>query len=57
MKWGIDWTQESTRRGAVWTIGSVVAVCFLVADNIEKAMAVMTITGTVAGGLGLARKD
>jgi hypothetical protein len=55
--WGIDWSQESTRRGAVWAIGSLIAVAFLVFDNIEKAMAAMTIAGTVAGGLGLARKD
>jgi predicted anti-sigma-YlaC factor YlaD len=52
----IDWSQPSTIRGAIWVLGSFIALLFLI-SSIEKAMSVMTITGMVAGGVGVAIKD
>jgi len=57
MSIGIDWRQKSTIRGAIWFIGGVIATGLVVAGNESGAMAVMTITGTVAGGVGVAVKD
>ena len=57
MKIEIDWTEQSTKRGAIWFAGSAIAILFLTFSSIDKAMAVMTITGLAAGGLGLAVKD
>jgi hypothetical protein len=57
MKFGIDWSQNSTKRGAVWAAGSLIALVFLSVSSVEKALAVMSITGTLAGAIGLAIKD
>lgn len=57
MKFGIDWNQTSTQRGAVWVIGSLVATLLLIFSTPEKALAAITITGSIVGGLGLAVKD
>lgn len=57
MKLQIDWSEQSTRRGAIWIVGMTIALLFLTFSSTEKAMAVMTITGLAAGGLGLAVKD
>lgn len=57
MQFGIDWSQTSTKRGAVWAFGSLIAGLLLLFSTPEKAMAAITMTGTVAGGLGLAVKD
>jgi hypothetical protein len=57
MKFGLDWTQTSTLRGLVWVLGGAVSMLFLAFATPEKAVSVLTITGTVVGGLGLAVKD
>jgi hypothetical protein len=57
MKLGINWNQQSTRRGAVWMFGSLVALVFLIIGDREDAFAAIAMTGTIAGGLGLAVHD
>jgi hypothetical protein len=57
MKIGINWNQQSTRRGAVWVFGGVVALIFLVLGQRDDAFAAIAMTGTIAGGLGLAVHD
>jgi hypothetical protein len=57
MKIGIDWSQNSTKRGAIWAVGSLVALIFLSVSSVDKALAAMSITGTLAGALGVAIKD
>ena len=53
----IEWKQPSTIRGLIWFVGGLVALAFLAADGTEKALTVLTITGSVAGGVGVALKD
>jgi len=51
----IDWSQNSTKRGAVWVVFSIFAV---VGWWMGKDIApLMMIAGAVAGGLGVALKD
>jgi hypothetical protein len=57
MKVGINWDQQSTRRGAVWVFGGGVALVFLVLGQRDDAFAAIAMTGTIAGGLGLAVHD
>jgi hypothetical protein len=57
MKIEIDLNEASTLRGAVWLIGSLIALFFIMFSTEEHAMAVMTITGMVAGGLGVGVSD
>lgn len=54
---GIDWGQPSTIRGIVWAVGGIAALLMLIFGSVEKAVGVMTIAGTVAGGLGVGIKD
>ena len=54
---GIDWTQRSTKLGALTLTGSVFALVFICLGQLEKSAAVMGLVGTVAGTLGLAVKD
>lgn len=56
-KIGIDWTQRSTKLGAITLIGAAFALVFICLGQLEKAVAVMGLASTVAGGLGLAVKD
>lgn len=55
MKFGIDWTQQSTKRGAVWVSGTIIALVFYWFG--KDPMPVMTVTGGLVGGLGLLVKD
>jgi len=57
MKVGINWDQQSTKRGAVWIFGSLVALVFLILGDRDDAFAAIAMTGTIAGGLGLAVHD
>jgi hypothetical protein len=57
MKVGINWDQQSTRRGAVWVFGGAVALIFLILGDRDDAFAAIAMTGTIAGGLGLAVHD
>lgn len=52
-----DIKEPSTKRGIVWGVASLVALIFLFMGSVERAVAVMGIAGTVAGGLGVALKD
>jgi len=55
MKFGIDWSQNSTKRGAVWVIVSIVG---LVGWWMGKDVTQLLMLGMgVAGGLGVALKD
>jgi len=57
MTLGIDFSQRTTRLGALVLLGVVIALLFLAFSTPEKAFAVMTIIGTASGLLGLAVKD
>jgi hypothetical protein len=56
-KIGIDWTQRTTKLGAITLAGALFALVFICLGQLEKAVAVMGLVGTVAGTLGLAVKD
>lgn len=51
----IHWNQQSTKRGAVWLVGGLIATLFAWAG--KDATQVITITAALAGGLGLAVSD
>jgi hypothetical protein len=53
----IDWRQRSTIRGVVWFGFGIMATIAVFLGNIPGALALMTIAGTVAGGIGVAIKD
>lgn len=55
MKLGIDWQQNSTKRGAVWVVFAVVGMIgWWTGKDIAP---LMVLAGAVAGGLGVALKD
>jgi hypothetical protein len=56
-KIGIDWSQRSTRLGAITLIAAAIAVVLICLGEEEKASAVMALAATVIGTLGLAVKD
>ncbi len=51
----IEWSQASTKRGAIWLVGGIIATLFAYLG--KDATQVMTIVATLAGGLGVAIKD
>lgn len=57
MKIGIDWTQRTTKHGAIILIAAVIASFFISQGDYEKASAIMTLASTVIGSLGLVVKD
>lgn len=57
MKIGIDWSQASTKRGAVWVTGAIVMLVCLISGHPDYIGYVVTGVTAVAGGLGLAVKD
>jgi len=57
MKVEVDWEQPSTLRGACMLTGGVIALLFLIFSSIDKAMAVLTISAAVSGGIGVAVKE
>ncbi|MDO9105226.1 MAG: hypothetical protein Q7U57_09725 [Methylovulum sp.] len=56
-KIGVDWTQRSTRLGAIVLIASGISLVLIIFNQSDKAAEVMTLAGTVTGMLGLAVKD
>lgn len=55
---GIDWTQRSTIRGAVWAIGSTIATIYLFVNKDPMGFStIMGATGIAAGGFGVVVKD
>lgn len=55
MKFKIDWSETSTKRGAVWIIGAAISMVFYWFG--KDPLPVITVTASVAGGLGVALKD
>ena len=55
MKFGIDWSQNSTRNGVITLLGTVVALVFQWYG--KDPMPVITGVATLAGSLGLLVKD
>ena len=51
----INWTENSTKRGAVWMVGAIVAAVFSFYG--KDAGQILIITSAVAGGLGVALPD
>ena len=51
----IDWTQASTKRGAVWVTTFIIGVIMIALEQDVSQLIVLS-TG-VAGGLGLFIKD
>jgi hypothetical protein len=55
MKFKIDWSENSTKRGAVWVVIFIVG---LVMSVMGKDVTQLLLLGAgVAGGLGVAMKD
>lgn len=55
---GVDWTQRSTIRGAVWAIGSAIATTYLFVNKDPIGFStIMGATGMAVGGLGVVVKD
>lgn len=55
MNFGIDWTQASTKRGAIWVVTFVVGLIMVLLDKDPTKLLLLS-TG-VAGGMGLLIKD
>lgn len=55
MKIGIDWTQNSTWRGAVWLVVGVVGIAMSWGSNNIDAL--LSVGAAVAGGIGVGVKD
>ncbi len=55
MKYGIDWRQRSTIRGAVWLVTAVIG--FGLALSGQPVDQVLLVGAAVAGGLGVGVKD
>lgn len=55
MKLGINWNENSTKRGAVWVVTFVIGIImsFLGKDVTQ----LLVVASGVAGGLGVALKD
>jgi len=52
----IKWDEPSTKRGAVWLIGGLIAaLCSFVGKG--DPIQIMAITASVAGGMGLTVSD
>ena len=57
MNFGVDFSQRTTRLGALVLVGVIIAMFFLAVSTPEKALTAMSIVGTAAGLLGFAVKD
>lgn len=55
-KWGIDWTQESTKRGAILSFFGIIALGTALYHG-ESSAAVLGIGTALAGAMGWLRKD
>jgi hypothetical protein len=55
MKFGIDWSQNSTKRGAVWLAFGLIGIIgwFLGKD----ASALVPLAAAIVGGMGVGIKD
>lgn len=57
MKFDIDWSQNSTKRGAIWIIGAIVMLVFMVFGKPDYVPWIVAGTQAVAGGVGVAISD
>ena len=55
MTFEVDFTQPSTIRGIIWLVGGVLGTLGYFSGF--DPMPIMTLTGSVAGGLGVSIKD
>lgn len=53
MNIGIDWAQKTTKLGAIMLGAAALSVYFICVGQFDKAAAIMTLAGTLAGTLGL----
>lgn len=57
-KWGFDWSQESTKRNAVWLVAGILCIVFIIVDGKEdRVLIVLSSAATIASGLGVFRRD
>jgi hypothetical protein len=56
-KIGIDWTQRTTKLGALTLTGAAISLVFICLGQFEKSASVMTLVATVVGLLGWGVKD
>lgn len=52
---GIDWSQNSTKRGAIWLVAGIMGIIYT--WGTKDVSQLMFIASTIAGGLGVAVKD
>jgi hypothetical protein len=57
MNYGIDWNQNSTKRGAILVLFSCIAIVMIIGGNITGGAAVMAVGQQCAGWLGVVVKD
>lgn len=58
--WGFDWSQESTKRNAVWLPAGVLCLVLIAVGgaDVEKQVAlILSTAATIASALGVFRKD
>jgi len=55
MKFGIDWRQRSTIRGAVWVLAGLVGLVMVFEG--KDIQSLVSLAMAVAGGLGVLIKD
>lgn len=53
----IDWSEPSTKRGAVWIVSSLMAMALSFAGDRELAMQVFLGGASVAGLIGVLHKE
>lgn len=53
----IDWSEPSTKRGAVWLIASAIATGLSLAGDRELAMQVFLAGAAIAGATGMVQRD
>lgn len=53
----IDWSEPSTKRGAVWFLASLLAIATSLAGDRDLAMAIFLGGATVAGLTGMIQRD
>ncbi|WP_155931056.1 hypothetical protein [Methylomonas sp. 11b] len=55
MKLGIDWSQNSTKRGVVWLIAGIIGIYY--SWGTHDVNQLLSVASAVAGGLGVGVKD
>jgi hypothetical protein len=55
MKFGIDWSQASTKRGAVWAVVAIIGLPMVWMGKDPSQLIVLA--SGIAGGMGIVLKD